>query len=102
MFDRFKHTRAMISGVCAWMADRSGVPVWLIRVVALLLLLAHAPLMVIGYFAGAYLIRREARMASAGWDAAPGGGVTDRFGHLERRMAEAEEAAWREEFRRGR
>jgi phage shock protein PspC (stress-responsive transcriptional regulator) len=102
MYDRFQHHRPMISGVCAWMADRSGMPVWIIRVVALLLLLAHAPLMVLGYFVSAYLIRREARMANAVWSGAPGGGVTDRFAHLDRRMAEMEEAAWRDEYRRGR
>ena len=100
MFDKFQHHRPMVSGVCAWMADRSGMPVWIIRVVALLLLLAHAPLMVIGYFVAAYFIRRECGMASAGWSGARGAGVPDRFGHLERRMAEAEEAAWREEYRR--
>ncbi len=89
MFDRFQHRRPMISGVCAWMSDRSGVPVWIIRVVALALCVAHAPLMVIGYFVGAYLIRRQARAA---------GGVPDRFAYAERRMATAEEAAWRRAF----
>lgn len=98
MFDRFQHHRPMISGVCAWMADRSGVPVWIIRVVALALLLAHAPLMLIGYFVAAYLIRRQARVADAGWSGTAG--VPDRFAHLDRRVAEMEEAAWREEWRR--
>ena len=97
MFDRFQHHRPMISGVCAWMADRSAVPVWIIRVVALALTIAHAPLMVIGYFVAAFLIRREARIAGAPDVAA---GVPDRFAHLDRRIAEMEEAAWRAERRR--
>ena len=86
MFDRFQHHRPMISGVCAWMSDRSDVPVWIIRVVALALCVAHLPLMVIGYFVGAWLIRRQARTI---------GGGPDRFAQLERRMAAAEEAASR-------
>ena len=94
MFDRLQHPRAMISGVCAWMSERSDVPVWIIRVVALALLMTHAPLMVIGYFVGAYLIRRRARAVD--------GGVPERFGDLDRRMAAAEEAAWRAEYVRGR
>jgi phage shock protein PspC (stress-responsive transcriptional regulator) len=94
MFDRFQQHRPMISGVCAWMSDRSGVPVWIIRVVALALCVAHLPLMVIGYFVGAYLIRRQAR--------AIGPGVPDRFAHLDRRMAAMEEAAWRAEYQRTR
>jgi phage shock protein PspC (stress-responsive transcriptional regulator) len=96
MFDRFRHHRPMISGVCAWMSDQSAVSVWLIRVVALVLAIAHPPLMVIGYFVAAYLIRREA--AVSGYRP----GVPDRFSDLDRRMAEAEEAAWREEYRRTR
>jgi phage shock protein PspC (stress-responsive transcriptional regulator) len=88
----------MISGVCAWMADQSAVPVWIIRVVALVLTMAHAPLMIVGYFVGAYLIRREARMA--GTMPVTGGAVPDRFADMDRRMAEAEAAAWREEYRR--
>ncbi len=98
MFDRFRHHRPMISGVCAWMADQSAVPVWLIRVVALALALTHAPLMVIGYFVAAYLIRREAGAVGSGYRP----GLPDRFSDLDRRMAEAEEAAWREEYRRTR
>ena len=94
MFDRLQHPRAMISGVCAWMSERSGVPVLMIRIVGLALLITHAPLMVIGYFFGAWMIRRRARAVV--------GGVPDRFGHLDRRMAEAEEAAWRAEYMRGR
>ncbi len=93
MFDRFQHHRAMISGVCAWMSDRSGVPVWIIRVVGLALCLAHTPLMVIGYFLGAYLIRRQARAI---------GGMPDHFAHLDSRMAAAEEAAWRADLQRTR
>ena len=98
MWYRFQHHRPMISGVCAWMADQSAVPVWIIRVVALGLALAHAPLMIIGYFVGAYLIRREARLANG----APGQGmgVPDRVSSLDRRLAEMEAAAWREEYRR--
>jgi len=90
MFDRFQHHRPMISGVCAWMADRSGFPVWIIRVVALALTVAHAPLMVIGYFVAAYLLRRQARMTSP----------EDRFAQFDRRVAKMEEAAWRAEMRR--
>jgi phage shock protein PspC (stress-responsive transcriptional regulator) len=100
MFDRFQHHRPMISGVCAWMADRSGVPVWVIRVVSLALLVVHAPLMIIGYFVGAYPIRRETRVARNGWQAQQDStGMTDRFAHIDRRVAEIEEAAWREQYR---
>ncbi len=98
MFDRFRHHRPMISGVCAWMADQSAVPVWLIRVVALVLAMAHPPLMVIGYFVAAYLIRREAALSGSGFRP----GVPDRFSDLDRRIAEMEEAAWRAEYRRTR
>ena len=94
MFDRFRDHRPMISGVCAWMSDRSDVPVWIIRVVGVALCVAHAPLMLIGYFVGAYLIRRQARTI--------GTGVPDRFFDLDRRMEAAEQAARREEYRRGR
>jgi phage shock protein PspC (stress-responsive transcriptional regulator) len=100
MWYRFQHNRPMISGVCAWMADQSAVPVWLIRVVALALTFAHAPLMIIGYFVGAYLIRREARATSGVPAVGAGAGVPDRFADLDRRIAEAEAAAWREEYRR--
>jgi phage shock protein PspC (stress-responsive transcriptional regulator) len=98
MFDRFAHHRPMISGVCAWMADQSAVPVWLIRIVALALAIAHGPLMIIGYFVAAYLIRREARVVGSAYRP----NLPDRFSDLDRRMAEAEEAAWREEYRRTR
>jgi phage shock protein PspC (stress-responsive transcriptional regulator) len=100
MFNRFRHHRPMISGVCAWMADQSAVPVWIIRVVALVLTIAHAPLMVIGYFVAAYLIRREARAAGEGWTPGVSDGVPDRFAHLDQRIADMEAAAWREEYRR--
>ena len=80
MLDRFQHPSPMIRGVCAWLAERSDVPVLIIRIVALALLITHLPLMVIGYFAGAWLIRRQARRA----------GALD----LETRLARAEEAAW--------
>ena len=56
--------------------------------------MTHAPLMVIGYFVAAYLIRRRARAVV--------GGVPDRFAHLDRRMAAMEEAAWREDYMRNR
>ena len=96
MFDRFKHERPMIGGLCAWMADRSGFPVWIIRAGALLLLFTHGPLALLGYLAGAYALRRERR--AAGWHAPAC--VPDKFADLDRRMAEVEMAAWREDFRR--
>ena len=87
MFNRFGDHRAMICGVCAWMADRWGFPLWIIRVVALVLLIAHAPLMAIGYVVAALLIRQEARNSGL---AGP-----DRLDQLDRRMRAAEEAAYR-------
>jgi phage shock protein PspC (stress-responsive transcriptional regulator) len=95
MLDRFRHHRPMISGVCAWMADQSGVPVWIIRLVAVLVALGHLPLAVLGYFGGAYALRR--RQSAGGLPA-----EADRFAYYDRRMAEAEDAAWREELRRRR
>jgi phage shock protein PspC (stress-responsive transcriptional regulator) len=88
MLDRFQHHRAMISGVCAWMADQSGVPVWIIRGGALLLLLGHAVLATLVYLAGAYALRH----------AAPPAGLPaeDRFVALDRRIARLEAAVLRE------
>ncbi len=95
MFDRLRHHRPMICGVCAWMADQSAVPVWIIRLAGLALTIAHMPMMIAGYFVAAYLIRREARAA----DHAPGPqtGVPDRFSSLDRQLADMEAAAWRAE-----
>jgi phage shock protein PspC (stress-responsive transcriptional regulator) len=98
LFYNVKHSTRMLCGVCAEISDRSTVPVWLVRTVAILLLLMHPPLMVALYLCAALWMRGERRgtwqaramPAAPAWDR---DGLTERFSRLDRRLAGMERAA---------
>jgi phage shock protein PspC (stress-responsive transcriptional regulator) len=115
MFETFQQPRKVISGVCAEMAVRSGLPTWTIRAAAVLLLLTHWIIALVLYFAAAGWLRapqsgtwRDVRSGGAtnppppSWDRR---GVMDRFERLDRRLSRMEreamdkEAGLRQAFR---
>jgi len=120
MMGQFQSCRRMICGVCAWIAMRTGLPVWAVRVVAILLLLSHAPLAVLAYLGTALWLKSQAtegglRGMTGGWQTPrwPGpaprsgsaagpawdhGALMDRFNRLDRRLARMEEEATGPEF----
>jgi phage shock protein PspC (stress-responsive transcriptional regulator) len=90
-----QHSCRMICGVCADIADRIGIPVWLVRVAAVLLLVAHPPLTVAVYFGAAIFLRGRAPAtwranAPPAWDR---DGLGARFRRLDERLARMESAA---------
>jgi phage shock protein PspC (stress-responsive transcriptional regulator) len=125
MFESFQMKPRMISGVCGWIATQAGLPVWIVRVVALIMFCSHPPLMLLLYFGMAIWLYGRNRgtwrsmrtrysetttsynyagsgtaSSTATWQASsskPGsaapdvnGGLGDRFGRLDRRLAELE------------
>ena len=98
LFYNVRHSRRMLCGVCAEIADRSTVPVWLVRTVAVLVLLMHPPLVVALYVCAALWLRGERRgtwraramPAAPSWDR---DGLTERFYRLDRRLSGMERAA---------
>ena len=101
MYETFQRPRRVICGVCATLADRSGVPAWIIRVVAVCLLVAHSLLTTVVYlFAAAWMRRPEAgtlRDFSDGpctppsaWDR---DGLVNRFNRLDGRLSRMEHEA---------
>jgi len=130
MFEQFHAGRRMICGVCAWAGMRSGLPIWAVRVLAVLLLLSHLPLAMLVYFGTAIWLKLQSSngaqyrfgpgLPGAGWQAprwpgpAPSSGnpaasswdhaaMMDRFSRLDRRLAQMEAEAMDGEFqlRRG-
>ncbi len=107
----FRHSPRMIGGVCAELADRSGLPVWLVRAFAVALLLMHAGVMLVVYFGMALWLRnRNGSCAGRSWGGTDFGatarpepappppswdrdGLTTRFSRLDRRLADMERAA---------
>ncbi len=106
----------MVCGVCAELAERSGLPVWLVRVLALLLLVSHpAPIGAVYIGLALWLRRGKGACARPSWrgsefardssrDFTPGArpepppawdrdGLTARFSRLDRRLADMERAA---------
>ncbi len=59
----FDRPHRMIAGVCAAGAQLAGVPVWIVRVVAVIALILHFALAMIIYFAAAYIWRNNIRAA---------------------------------------
>jgi phage shock protein PspC (stress-responsive transcriptional regulator) len=112
MFYQVQRPSRMVCGVCAELAERSGLPVWMVRVGALILLVSHAALAGVIYI-GLALWLRGGNGACAGrsWRGADFGattarpeppppppawdrdGLTTRFSRLDRRLADMERAA---------
>jgi phage shock protein PspC (stress-responsive transcriptional regulator) len=96
VFYEIRHSRQMLCGVCAELADRSGLPVGAVRAVAIVLLLLHAMAMVVVYLGLALWLRGKARGT---WNTvAPATAPDDdslgaRFNRLDRRLARMERAA---------
>jgi phage shock protein PspC (stress-responsive transcriptional regulator) len=105
MFETFQQPRKMISGVCAELADRSGLPVWTVRVAAVFLLLTHWIFALVLYFAAAAWLRapqpgtwRDVRGDAAGRPTPPPSGwdrdgLVNRFDRLDRPLSRMERAA---------
>ncbi len=113
MYETFQRPRRVICGVCAALSANSGVPAWIIRVVAVCMLATHAALTTLAYLIAAALMRRPAAgtwrdfggcssVPPRPWD---DGGLVNRFDRLNRRLAEMEretmdrEAGLRRAFR---
>jgi phage shock protein PspC (stress-responsive transcriptional regulator) len=96
MMNEFKYSPSMICGICGRISARTGLPVWLVRTVAVLLLLSHSVLFVAVYLGAALYIRhgRQAAVwqpeARPAWDR---DGLGERFARLDRRLARMEGAA---------
>jgi phage shock protein PspC (stress-responsive transcriptional regulator) len=99
VYYEIRHSPQMLCGVCADLADRSGVPVSVVRAVAILLLLMHAMVMVVVYLGLALWLRGKARgtwsvpareEVPPSWD---DDGLSARFNRLDRRLARMERAA---------
>lgn len=77
MFEQFHGGRRMICGVCAWAGMHTGVPVWVVRVLAVLLLMTHGPLALLVYFGSAVWLklsqggRQTVRFTTQGWRNGP-------------------------------
>ncbi len=116
VYTTFKHPRGVICGVCARFGERSGVPVIVIRVAAVILLMAHALATFVIYILLAAWMRRP---QSGTWrDFGPGkgapgpgpwqpaapappvwdqGGLMNRFNRLDERLARMEAEAFHSE-----
>ncbi len=117
IYEKFQRPRRVICGVCAALSANSGVPAWIIRVVAVCLLIAHTALATVAYLIAAAFMRRPAtgtwrdlRADTRGCAGVPprtwdDGGLVNRFDRLTRRLAEMEretmdrEAGLRRAFR---
>jgi phage shock protein PspC (stress-responsive transcriptional regulator) len=105
MYETFQRPRRVICGVCATLADRSGVPTWIIRVVAVCLLVAHTLLTTVVYLCAAAWMRRPAagtlRDFSCDTRGGPGAppsawdrdGLVNRFNRLDGRLSRMEREA---------
>ena len=65
VYSTMQRPRGLICGVCARLGERSGVPVIVIRVAAVILLLAHALATFIVYLMAAAWMRRPAKRHGA-------------------------------------
>lgn len=111
VFETMQRPRALVCGVCSTLAAGSGMPVWVLRAAALVLLLVHAVPTGVAYLLAAAWLRAPRRQDGAAADPASGGpgrgapmggGATvlaDRFRRLDERLARMEEAAWHDEAR---
>ena len=117
VFNTFQRPRRVICGVCATLSERSGLPAWIIRVAAVVLLMAHGLVTLIVYFGTAVWLRQPARANGFGsprdygfvgrtgpatppppappaWDR---DGVVERFRRLDARLAKMELEAFHSE-----
>ncbi len=106
VYETFQRPRRVICGVCAALSAQSGVPAWIIRVVAVCVLIAHTALAVLIYLCAAAFMRRP---AAGSWrdfraDTRGGGpsspppswdrnGLVGRFDTLNSRLARMEREA---------
>jgi phage shock protein PspC (stress-responsive transcriptional regulator) len=117
VYTTMQRSRGVICGVCARLGERSGVPVIVIRVAAVILLLAHALATFIIYMIAAAWMRRPQsgtwRDLGAGAGGSPGpagrwspaapppvwdqGGLMNRFERLDERLARMEAEAFHSE-----
>jgi phage shock protein PspC (stress-responsive transcriptional regulator) len=117
VYSTMQRPRGVICGVCARLGERSGVPVIVIRLAAVILLLAHALTAFIIYMIAAAWMRRPAQgawrdfRAPGGSPAAGGswrpsappapvwdqGGLVNRFERLDQRLARMEAEAFHNE-----
>ncbi len=52
----YRPEQALLAGVCAALAERTGWSVWVLRLVLVALLVASAPLVIVGYLIAALLV----------------------------------------------
>jgi phage shock protein PspC (stress-responsive transcriptional regulator) len=121
VYSTMQRSRGVICGVCARLGERSGVPVIVIRVAAVILLLAHALATFIIYMIAAAWMRRpqagtwrEFGSGVGGGSPGPGstgswgpaspappvwdqGGLMNRFERLDERLARMEAEAFHSE-----
>jgi phage shock protein PspC (stress-responsive transcriptional regulator) len=99
MYETFQRPRRVICGVCARLSENSGVPAWIIRVVAVCLLLAHAGITFVLYFGAAIWMRSHRSASYVGpirnapppsWDR---NGLVNRFDGLDSRLSRMEREA---------
>jgi phage shock protein PspC (stress-responsive transcriptional regulator) len=106
VYETFQRPRRVICGVCAALAEQSAVPAWIIRIVAVCMLIAHTALAVIVYLCAAAFMRRPAAGTWRDLRADPCGagplspppswdrdGLVGRFDSLNSRLAQMEREA---------
>jgi phage shock protein PspC (stress-responsive transcriptional regulator) len=117
VYATMQRPRGVICGVCARLGERSGVPVIILRVAAVILLLAHAFATFIIYMIAAAWMRRPQPAAQRDFRAPGGprastgswgpsappppvwdqGGLMNRFDRLDERLARMEAEAFHNE-----
>jgi phage shock protein PspC (stress-responsive transcriptional regulator) len=88
----------IIKGVCARISERAGVPAWMPRVAFVIFFMLHWFFAALLYFVLSRLMCRGQMLAAAPMAAsAPPSPVRDRFGALDRRLADLEAATLQQE-----
>ncbi len=99
--DRMFGAPRMVRGVCATVAERAGVPVWVPRVALLLFAVVHWFLALLLYVVLARMLCPMARRVASGFAGQPPApdivGVRDRFSTLDARLAGLESATLQQE-----
>jgi phage shock protein C len=52
-------SKAKISGICAGIAEHYGYEVWVVRIAAFCLFVAHAPLFILAYVVGTFILDKD-------------------------------------------
>jgi phage shock protein PspC (stress-responsive transcriptional regulator) len=94
MFNSLQQPRQMVCGVCATLAERSGLPVALIRIAAVILLVVHSVLTGIVYLLAAAWMRQPPPAPVQAWER---DGLGGRFQRLDERLARMEAEAYQNE-----